>query len=311
MNRIKLALIAGSALFATPAFAQDATEPAAGGTVEAGAGAEVTTPTTDPNAAAAPAALPTMGPPLTLGAGKLLIAGSTVNINMSADNVGKPISLAPSIYYGVSEKLTLGLTHDNGTTLFTPRPSIGFTTIDIAGTAVRVPSFGGICLNSEEDGCYVDTYSNVGLDALYSLKYDKFSVAGHGGLDFFKISDPSILQLRVGVLGRYMASDKIAIVFDPRITIGLTERDSNKEAIDIPLWFWYDVNGKLGVYLHSGIAGPFDGFGDAFTVPVQIGGSFKVNEHLTAGLDFSFVNLLGKDGDADGRVLALRAAYAL
>ncbi|HEY5944722.1 MAG TPA: hypothetical protein VIV40_04495, partial [Kofleriaceae bacterium] len=44
MNRIKLALIAGSALFATPAFAQDATEPAAGGTVEAGAGAEVTTP---------------------------------------------------------------------------------------------------------------------------------------------------------------------------------------------------------------------------------------------------------------------------
>ena len=37
-----------------------------------------------------------------------------IDVNMSADAVGKPFSIAPDIYYGVSDKLSVGLTHDTG-----------------------------------------------------------------------------------------------------------------------------------------------------------------------------------------------------
>jgi hypothetical protein len=245
--------------------------------------------------------------------GKITITGSTVSINLSADNVGKPIAFAPSVYYGIDDKLAIGLTHDGGSTPITPRPGIGFTTTTLPpplmGT-ITVPSFGGICVTGEDNGC-LDPYSNVGVDGIYALKDDKFSIAAHGGLDVF-VFDPFILQLRAGVLGRYMINDKINVVFDPRIRVGLTERDANKEAIDIPAWLWFKATAELDAYFHTGISGPFDGFGDFMLVPVQVGANYRINNQLTGGLDFSFPNLLGSgDNNADGRVLVLRAIYRM
>lgn len=320
MTRLSKILIAAAATFAAPvstALAQDA-EPAEGeagaevgaeGSVDASGTATVDgAPAVDP-AATGEGPMPGALPSLTLGAGKILIAGSTINIGLFPDNAGKPFSLAPSVYYGVNEKLTVGLTHDSGTTMWSPRPALRFTTIDILGTPVVAAAGAGICLSGEEGGC-PKVYDNVGLDALYGIKDEKFSLAAHPGLDVFSF-DPFVLQLRLGVLGRYAASDKLAIVFDPRIAIGITERDFNKERIDVPVWAWYMASAQLGVYLHTGINGPLDGFGDAFAVPVQVGANYMVNEKLTAGADFSFVNLLGKGGDADGKMIGLRAAYAL
>lgn len=303
MIRLPKALFIAATSIATTgiAFAQDA-DPPADPPVEA------TPPPTTDAAAAAPAGLPS----LTLGKGKILIAGSTLNINLSADAVGKPVSIAPSIWYGVNEKLTLGVTHDGGSTQWSPRPA--FRTISIPAApplpAITASAGAGICLTGEENGCN-KVYDNIGIDALYGLKHGKFSLAAHPALDVFSF-DPFALKLRVGVLGRYMATDKVAIVFDPRIGFGLTERDAgNKEVLDIPLWVWFSVNEKLGAYVSTGINGPLDGFGDAFSVPLQVGASFMVNAKLTAGLDFAFTNLIGKNGDADGRALGLRVAYAL
>jgi hypothetical protein len=247
--------------------------------------------------------------------GKITITGSTVQINLSADAVGKPIAFAPSIYYGIDDKLAIGLTHDGGTTPITPRPGIGFATITIPpipplpAQTITVPTFGGICITGEENGC-IDVYGNVGVDGIYALKDDKFSIAAHGGLDAFSL-DPFVLSLRAGVLGRYMLADKMSLVFDPRLRIGITERDANKEVIDVPAWFWFSATPELSAYLHTGIWGPLDGFGDAFIVPVQVGANYDVNANLTAGLDFSFVNLLGNGGDADGRVLVVRGIYRI
>jgi hypothetical protein len=241
--------------------------------------------------------------------GKIQIMGETININLSADAVAKPVFFTPSVYYGVNEKLSVGLTHDRGTTMWTPRPGLRLITIDVLGTPVLVGAGAGICISGEENGC-PKVYDNLGLDAIYSVTSEKFSFAAHGGLDIASF-DPMLLQLRVGGLGRYMATDKVAIVFDPRVTIGITERDFNKEQIDVPVWGWFMANDKLAAYLHLGIAGPLDGFGDAFSVPLGLGANYMVNEKLTVGGDFQFVNLLGKGGDADGRVLGLRVGYQI
>jgi hypothetical protein len=318
MTRLSKTLFVTAALLAAPvssALAQDTPtdgEQPAGGEGGEGMGGEAAPADASqpppPDMGAAPAAMGT-GPSLVVEKGKIQIMGSTLNINLSSDAVGKPVFLAPSVYYGVNEKLSVGLTHDSGTTMWTPRPGLRFTTIDILGTPVQVAAGAGICVTGEENGC-PKVYDNIGLDAIYGIKAEKFSLAGHGGLDVFSF-DPAILQLRVGVLGRYMASDKIGIVFDPRIRIGLTERDLNKEAIDIPVWFWYHASDKIAAYLHTGLNSTFENFGDNLIVPVGIGVNYNVNDKLMVGGDFHFVNLLGEGGDADFRILGLRAAYKI
>ncbi|HWO21878.1 MAG TPA: hypothetical protein VNO30_24085 [Kofleriaceae bacterium] len=266
-------------------------------------------PPPDGEAKPAPEPEPARDPgavPLTLYKGKILIAGSTVNINLSADAVGKPISLAPSVWYGIDDKLTVGLTHDGGSTVWTPRPGFRTITLDILGMTVTGLGGAGICLTGDENGCS-GIYDNVGVDALYSIKNERFSLAAHPGIDVFSF-DPFTLSLRVGVLGRYLVNDKIAVVFDPRIKIGITERDFNKETIDVPIWAWYAINDKISAYLHTGFNAAFDGFGDTLTIPLQLGANFMVNHNLTVGLDFGFPAI---DESADARVLGLRAAYAL
>lgn len=314
MKRVSKVLFvaAASLAFAGTALAQDAPPadpPAGGGDATPPAGGETTPPPATGDATMAPtSALP----PLTLGAGKIEIGGETVTINLSADAVGKPISLAPAIYYGVNDKLTVGVTHDAGSTMWSPRPA--FRTITIVNPldpTMTLTGVGGagICLTGEDNGCN-KVYDNVGLDALFSLAMGKFSVAAHGGLDVFSF-DPFTLSLRAGVLGRYEIAPKIAVSFDPRISIGLTERDFNKETIDVPAWLWFMASPKLAAYVSSGIAGPLDGFGDAFSIPLGVGANFNVNEKLSAGLDFQFLNIAGKNSTADARAIGIRVGYKL
>jgi hypothetical protein len=314
-------IVFAATLLAGPAtvFAED--PPADGTTPDGGgggdgtaggapAGGDGTTPAAgDGSMAPADGAMPAASG-LTLGKGKIAIGGETVTINMSADAVGKPIAIAPSIWYGVSDKLTVGVTHDGGSTKFTPRPGLSLQAISILGVSVLAGKAGGICLTGDMDGGCPKVYDNVSLDALFSVKAGKFSLAAHPALDIGSF-DPFLLSLRVGAVGTYAASDKITVAFDPRIKIGITERDFNKESLDIPVWLWYHVNEKMGVAVNTGIAGPLDGFGDAFVVPVGLNVSYKANEKLDVGGDFSFVNLAGKNSSADYRALGIRVGYAL
>ncbi len=293
MNRLSKFMFIATALVAAPltAFADD--EPAAGDStaVPAPAPDPTAAPTTTGDAAPDPG---TAVPGLVLGKGKILIAGETVNINMSASLVGKPFSLAPSIYYGVSDKLSIGVTHDLGT-----QPS-----------APGVLPGAGICLSGTSSGC-AKVYNNAGIDVLFGLSAAKFSAAFHGGVDFLSL-DPLFVDLRVGLLGRYMVSDKIAITFDPRIDIGLTKRDmGNKGLLSVPAYLWFMASAKLGIYASSGIGGNLDKFGDNYKIPLGAGVTFKANEKLSVGGDFSFSNIGGKGHSADGRALGLRVAYAL
>ncbi|CAN5872285.1 hypothetical protein BH11MYX3_BH11MYX3_10950 [soil metagenome] len=294
MNRLSKFAFIATALLAVPvtAFADDEV-PA--GEVPTGETTTAPDPTAAPTTTGEASPDPGMAVPgLTLGKGKILIAGETVNINMSASAVGKPFSLAPSIYYGVSDKLTIGLSHDLGT-----QPS-----------APGVLPGAGICLSGTDSGC-AKVYNNVGVDVLFGLAAAKFSAAVHGGLDFLSL-DPMFLDLRVGLLGRYMVSDKIAITFDPRVEIGVTKRDAgNKGSLSLPVYLWFMASTKLGVYAGSGIGGRLDAFGDSYAIPLSVGATFKANEKLSVGGDFSFLNIGGKGHTADFRALGLRVAYAL
>ena len=133
-------------------------------------------------------------------------------------------------------------------------------------------------------------------------------LAADGGL-VIRSLDPNMLGLKVGVRGRWM-SGKIAVHFAPNIMIGLTKRDGgNKEFISVPVMVGYMVSDKLHAGAQVGIAGPLDGFGDAYSIPVGVGAMFMVNQNLGVAGSFNFWNLAGKGSSADFRDLTISAMW--
>jgi len=216
--------------------------------------------------------------------------------NMSTDNSFKPFSIAPDIFYGVSDKLSVGLTH-----------------------AI------GVCPAGTDNGC-AKVYNDVGVDTLFSLKKDeKMDLASHVGLDVGSISDPFTASLHLGVLLKYQM-DKIGIFVDPALGIGVTQRDAgNKETLAIPVQVAYQVNKNLAPFLRTGLGGvPIGamavktsaganldvdgaGFGDTYAVPLGIGALYGLSNKLDVGAELDFPALFGStlasDIGTDGRFL--------
>jgi hypothetical protein len=229
---------------------------------------------------------------LTLPKGKIAIHG-VVEVNMSKDAVGKPFSIAPDIWYGVSDKLTVGVVHS------------GFGATGFLGGVGN-----GLCLAGEEKGC-AEVYDNVGFEGKFSLKAEpNMSLAAVGGVHLLTLSDPMFADLKLGLAGAWR-SGKISVMFAPSIFIGLTERDFNKEILFIPVGAMFAANPKLAVGAQTGIAGPLDGFGDAYIVPLSLGGHYAVSDKVMVGAAFSFLNIAGKESSADFRALNLMLGYMM
>lgn len=301
------------AALAQPALAQDGTE----GT-EAGAPAEGEAPMPPPEEETTAPAEPTgvfftkltwpedfNARPLTLAKGMIEIRGD-VFINLSKDAAGEPISIAPDVYYGVSDQLSVGLTHNLG-----------------------------ICVTGEEGGC-AKVYNDFGLDALYSFKRDAaMELAAHVGLRANTI-DPFALALRAGVSVKYVTG-KIGIYADPFLQFGITEREpeaadpgtivfANKEAIAIPVTVSYQATPKLNAFLRTGLSGfnvgtgfgvaPFEDLGDLYAIPLGVGALFAVSNKLDVGAMFNLPLLAGGTAweditGADARTLDILVNYRL
>lgn len=215
--------------------------------------------------------------PLTLGPGMFEVRGDTFIVNLSSGSAGDPILLAPDVYYGVNQKLTVGIDHTQG-----------------------------ICLSG--DAC--DRYNDVGIDALYSLIYsDRVNVAARGGLRFADL-DPATVGLEIGVAARLGFGD-VAVVVEPRLYLGLLERDARGEQLDVPVQVQYQLNENNAVFLRTGLLGPLDGFGDAVQIPIGVGTLFALSRRLDVGLEFLFPNLAGNGATVDNRALIVRGALRI
>ncbi|KAB2892880.1 MAG: hypothetical protein F9K40_17630 [Kofleriaceae bacterium] len=231
-------------------------------------------------------------PPMILAKGKLAV-NVPIGISLSTDAVAKPIAIAPDVWYGVAPKLEAGLAHSN-----------------MSITGFWFQGFGsGLCLTGEDNGCAELYNGPIGLLAHYTLMEGNLDLAADGGV-LINTLDPMALGLKVGVMGRYI-SGKIAVHFQPNLTIGLTERDFNKEALYVPVTLGYMVSEKLHAGLQTGIYGPLDGFGDFFGIPLGVGAMFMVNESIGVAGSFNFIQLAGGSdaAGADFRDLTLAVMW--
>jgi hypothetical protein len=206
------------------------------------------------------------------GPAGMLSARLLVDVNMSADLVGKPISLAPDLYYGVTDKLQLGLLHD-GPMGWQARPGLG------------------LCLTGKDNGC-PRVYDNVGFDMMYGLIFGALHLSAHGSL-FVTSFDPSTTSLALGVAGKVHFSERVAVLFDPKIAIALSDRGTNDDALYIPLELEYQLGAPTTFKVLSGISGSLSKLGDTYQAPLGLGLVQNLTTHVDLGARFSFDNLLG------------------
>ena len=218
----------------------------------------------------------------------MLSARLLLGINLSTDNVGKPISLAPDLYYGVSDTLQLGLVHQ-GPLGWQGRPGLG------------------LCVAGKSNDC-PKVYDNVGFDLMYGLAFGQFHLSAHGSL-FVSSFDPTTASLALGVAGKLHANDRVALFFDPKIAIAISDRNTNDDVLYVPLELEYQLGAPTTFKVLSGISGGLSTLGDTYQVPLGIGLVQNLTEHVDLGARFSFDNLLGQEpqgvGRADTRSLAV------
>jgi hypothetical protein len=218
--------------------------------------------------------------PLTNAAGMIELRGDTFRLNLSKSSVGEPISLAPDVYYGLNNLLTIGITHQTG-----------------------------ICITGEDKGC-AKPYNDVGIDALYALmRVGSFQVAARGGLQMPQFSPDFAAGLNLGIASR-LTVGKVAVRVEPTLYLGAIGRgDGFKEFLSLPTQLQFQANPQTAVFLSTGIFGPLSGFGDAYQVPVGLGTLFAINNRIDIGAEIRFLNLLGNQFDGVGRA-DLREAIA-
>jgi hypothetical protein len=243
---------------------------------------------------------------MTLPAGRVLVE-AFFEANLSKELVFKPFSIAPDIWYGVSDELTVGLVHSS-------HGAVG--------------SFGGagagLCLAGKDNGC-AKVYNNIGIDARYHVwRQPGMALAVDGGL-YAGPFDPFTLSVKLGAVGRWQGA-ALSAELAPSIFIGMTQREpedggagvefvsGNKEIIHLPLSLFYAVMPKLGVGGQLFVRVPTSETADTWNLGGSLGAQYHANEKLRIDAAFTLPLLAGGDAletGADVRTMTLGVGYAL
>jgi hypothetical protein len=256
--------------------------------------------------------------PITLAAGMLELT-IPADVNASQNRFAKPVSLAPSLYYGVSSALAVGVRHALG-----------------------------LCLSAADDGCR-KAYDDVTLDTIWAFRRD----VGIGvAVTASPVSDPSFaLSAEARLIARW-ARGPVALAVAPTVSVGLSERDTpgvvktlpitfplasygfgfytqtsgNKEYLIVPVSLTAQAVPDVAISIGSAVHGPlytadavtaggtqtFGGdFGDAYQIPLGAAVVVVPDRHVDLGASFTFLNLLGKHATSDAKALQVFASLRI
>jgi hypothetical protein len=209
------------------------------------------------------------------GPAGLVTARIHLLVNASKGEFGKPTSLAPDLYYSLSDTVQIGLLH----TL-----PMGWLTLPGAG----------LCLTGTSNGCPL-VYNNVGFDFMYGLLYGDVHLSLHSSLFLLLAPDPKPagVMWTVGLSGKLHFTDAVALLFDPQIGISLKDRDAYKDQLYVPLELQLQASRAVSLKLLTGVTGQLSSLGDTYRIPVGVGVVANLTPNLDLGLRFSFDDLIG------------------
>lgn len=227
-------------------------------------------------------------------------------MNLTKDRAFKPVSIAPDLSYGVTDKLTIAIEHSS-----------------FALTGFRGAAGSGLCVTSKDNGC-PSVYRQGGLELIYSVAKGATAVAIDGGVVLKDLRPASTSTLdtfaKIGAKARFSAG-KVSLMMQPNLWIALSNRSVtgmdgastklNKDQLWFPVVGWVNPTPSLSLGIGSGVKGALSKFGDVYTIPVGALAQLAINKHIQVGASFIFGQIAGGDAianpepGADARVLQL------
>lgn len=217
-----------------------------------------------------------------------------VRLGLSHRAAGDIAIVAPSLSYGFSDKFTLSILH---------------TRENYVGDG------GSFCVGSD---CGSHHYGQVAIDGKYRIySKDKASIAIDGAVEGYAF-DPFVFGIRGGIAGKVRVSDDFALLFNPTLFLGITNRSSLADSLVLPLRFQFKVDDHFAPFVDTGLY--FDGFEGgrngridfygrprgAWRLPLGAGFIYAANTTVDLGLRFAFLGVLNGYngyGSFDGREL--------
>ena len=215
---------------------------------------------------------------------------ATIESNLSLRYVNAPWSIAPDVYIGANQWLTVGIT--------TSARALSELDLGLGGIY-------GVCMASVAHGCK-QVYDNLAFDARAKLRSGAFAVAlrMRAVMSSFEPERPSV---RIGALLRWH-SGRFGIVADPQWQIGLDHRDlGNRDWLRVPVWISVQPLAHVALSLRTGIEGEFATFEDTYVIPVAVQIEAAIGPHLSLAVVAGYPSLLGPQNSVDNRMGELTA----
>jgi hypothetical protein len=242
--------------------------------------------------------------PLTLARGMLEL-WVPVQLNASTNADWKPVTLNPSIAFGISDQWTFGVRH-----------------------------IVGLCIGGTSNGC-PDLYDDVGAFTRVAVgRAGGLDFALQGGLDWVHIHEPRNWAAWAGLVLRGGGRGSLAFTVAPAVSFGLKDRDvipsraqplswnvgsydvvvpektfDNREHLSTPVTLQLQLGTSLAVEAGASLEGPLDpmngSFWDEYRIPVGVAAIFTPLKSLDVGAAFTWPQLLGKNNSSDARAWTL------
>jgi len=222
--------------------------------------------------------------PIVLDRGQL-DAELVLGINWAPNALGAPTSLSPDVWFGATDRLTVGVIHSS--------PSV-----DQFSPAAT------FCVRHDLNTC-PRTYHGSGLDARFAASP---WLAPRMRL-LLRDIDPAKPALALGALVRW-TSGRFAITSDPYLRLGLANTElGNRHALIIPIAFAVQPIARWELSLHTGWNSDLAVIEDGWHMPLAIGTRVAASADVDVGALFGFATLLGPQNTPKERALFLYVAY--
>jgi len=224
-------------------------------------------------------------------------------VALSQGIAGDFAGLSPHLYWGATERVTLGITHR-----------------------------GGLCLRGCDLPPFTRRYDDVGFALLAGIKKSRtFELDLHLELQARKLG-PFLLGLQAGVLGRItFGGGPVALVFDPSVYVGLTHRDGvelvywqsnvlpiqegrpplfqNRDESVLPFWFYFQASDVVVPFVGAAFDG--DPWITLNYAALDAGVLFELARDVDLGAVFRVYEVRFEDPDFDDRSAGLLARFRL
>jgi hypothetical protein len=202
----------------------------------------------------------------------------TVETNLEAGRIARPLSLAPDAWWGITPRWTLGLIHSNAS----------LDRIDAGAT---------FCVRQSDASTCRDLYRGSGVDVRYSALAGAWAIAPRLRVVIRDV-DPFKPATTLGALVRW-THGRFAIASDPYVRLPLANHSlGNRAALSVPLWLMVQPAGGVMIAAHTGFDADFVVIGDGYHGPLALGATYRVTPEVDVGVELGWLKLLGAQPDA-------------